>query len=154
MNLGRILANIIERKSESYSLQYSGQFDGFFSKINKIPDISSLKIDNILIITDQTPYSLISISYTVRLAEALGQDTKVYAITEFKHSEAIKKICQENNIKLLELREIKTTNVEIIHKFIDEHNIGLVIISYSHKLKQAILDKVSVSVLVTSLKNF
>lgn len=153
MNLGRIFANIVERKSDSFNLQYSSQFDGFFTKLNEIPDISSIKIDNILLITDQTPFSLISIAYTVRLAESLGQTTNVFAITEFTHSNAIKEVCKENNIQLQELKEIKVVTVEEIDKYVDDHNIGLVVISYAHKLKQSIQEKVSVSILLTSLKN-
>ena len=154
MNFGNILNKIIERKSDNYQLQYGRQFDGFFTSINTIPDINSLKIDPILVITDQSPYSLISISYMVRLADALGvKDTKVFAITEGKHSNTITEICNEYSIQLSELKEYNNLSVEEVQKFVKENDIGLVVLSYAHRLKQAILDQISVTVLVSSLKN-
>ena len=153
MNLGKILSNIIDRKSESYQLQYGRQYDGFFTNLKEIPDISSIKVDQILLITDQSPYSLISIAYMIRLAEALGKETNVYAITEIKHTRTIKEVCKENNIFLKEIKESINLTVDNVHEFVDKNNIGLVIVSYAHKLKQAIIDRISVTVLVTSLKN-
>ena len=153
MNLGNILSNIIDRKSESYKLQYGGQYDGFFTNLKEIPDIASIKVDQILLITDQSPYSLISIAYMIRLAEVLGKETKIYAITEIKHTRTIKEVCNENNIFLKEIKESINLTVDDVHEFVDKNNIGLVIISYAHKLKQIILDRISVTVLVTSLKN-
>ena len=149
MNLGNILKNIIERKSTTYPTIY----DGFFTNISALPDISNLKIDPILVITDQSPYSLIALAYTNRLVEALGKDTKIYAITEGKHTETIKKFSKENNIKLQEIVEFKDPTVEDIHKFVDKNNIELIVISYAHKLKKVILDTISVTVLISSLKN-
>ena len=54
MNLGKILSSLIERKSESYNLQYGVQFDSFFTNLKKIPDISTIKMISILLLTDQT----------------------------------------------------------------------------------------------------
>lgn len=153
MNLGKILSSIVDRKSSAYDLSYSNQFDSFFTKLNNIPDISSLKISKILLITDQTPFSLISIAYMVRFAEALGKETEIYAITEKKHSEALKKICDDHSIQLKEVQETTSPTVDTIRDYIISNDIGLVLISYSHRLKKLILDEVSVSVLITSLKN-
>ena len=89
----------------------------------------------------------------IRLAEVLGKETKIYAITEIKHTRTIKEVCNENNIFLKEIKESINLTVDDVHEFVDKNNIGLVIISYAHKLKQIILDRISVTVLVTSLKN-
>jgi hypothetical protein len=153
MNLGNILNKIIERKAETYKLQYGSQFDSFFTNINEIPNVKSLKIDPILIITDQSPHSLISIAYMVRIAEALGKETNVYALTEKKHSDAIKEVCKEYKIQLQDVKETINPTIDEIKNYVMENNIGLVIISYAHKMKLLILEQVSVTVLISSIKN-
>ena len=153
MNLGKILSNLIDRKSSAYHLTYSHQFDGFFTNLNNIPNISEIKISNILLITDQSPYSLISIAYMVRFNEALGNSSSLFAITEKKHTQVIENICEENNIKLQEIFELNNHSIDDIKDYIIKNDISLIIISYAHKLKQIILENVPVSVLVTSLKN-
>lgn len=154
MNLGKILSSLIERKSESYNLQYGVQFDSFFTNLKKIPDISTIKMNSILLLTDQTPYSLISIAYMVRLADALGKDSKVFALTESKHTQAIKDICKEYTIDLQDIHEIQNVSIDDVQKIVNQNKIGLIIVSYAHKLRQLIQDRISVTVLVTTQKNF
>ena len=154
MNLGKILSSLIERKSESYNLQYGVQFDSFFTNLKKIPDISTIKMNSILILTDQTHYSLISIAYMVRLADALGKDSKVFALTESKHTQAIKDICKEYTIDLQDIHEIQNVSIDDVQKIVNQNKIGLIIVSYAHKLRQLIQDRISVTVLVTTQKNF
>ncbi|OLS19176.1 MAG: hypothetical protein HeimC3_46970 [Candidatus Heimdallarchaeota archaeon LC_3] len=153
MKLGNILENIVKRKIDSYNLTYEKRYNFFFEKLNNIPNLNTLKISPILLVTDLQPNSLVSIAYTIRLAKLLSEDTKLYALTEGKHTDAIKKEFEFHDIRLRKIIETKESNIEDIAKIVDEFGIQLVIVSYAHHLWELIIKKISATVLVTSLKN-
>jgi hypothetical protein len=153
MKLGNILENLFKRKINYYKLTYEQHHDIFLENLKDIPNLKELKISPVLLVTDLQPDSLISIAYTIRIIKALGKETKLYALTEGKHNHAIKKECEEFDIRLEKLIEKSNTNIEDIGKVVDKYEIGLIIISYGHHLWESIINQIPATVLVTSFKN-
>ncbi|MHA2105947.1 MAG: hypothetical protein ACW981_21175 [Candidatus Hodarchaeales archaeon] len=152
MKLGNILEKIVKRKMDSYNLTYEQHHETFFENLNEIPDLNELKISPILLVTDLQPNSLVSIAYTIRLAKLLGKNTKIYALTEGKHTLAIKKEFELLDLQLEEIIENYDVNIENIAKIVDKYGIRLVVVSYAHQLWESIVNQIPATVLVSSLK--
>ncbi|MHA2337206.1 MAG: hypothetical protein ACXACX_07880 [Candidatus Hodarchaeales archaeon] len=153
MKLGNILERLVKRKMEVYNLTYEQHHEIFFENLKEIPDLNELKISPILLVTDSQPDSLISIAYTIRLAKSLGSETKLYVLTEGKHTHTIKEESEEYNIQLEKIIETEKINIDNIAIIVDKYEIGLVVVSYGHQLWDSIINQIPATVLVTSLKN-
>ncbi|OLS23741.1 MAG: hypothetical protein HeimC3_23840 [Candidatus Heimdallarchaeota archaeon LC_3] len=153
MKLGKILENLVKRKMKYYNLTYEQHHEKFFENLKNIPNLNELKISPILLVTDLQPNSLVSIAYTIRLARLLGKETKLYSLTEGKHTNTINKEFEELDIRLEKIIELEVANIEDIAKVVDKYGIRLIIVSYAHHLWESIINQIPATVLVTSLKN-
>jgi hypothetical protein len=153
MTFGKILENLVKRKVKNYDLEYDQHHEISFKILKDIPDLSELKVSPILLVSDRSPNSLISIAYAIKITNSLGKDRKFYALTQGKHSEIIKNECKENKVQLMSLVEKEHIEIEDIYQMVTKFNIGMIIVSYDNQLIDSIINRIPVSVLVTSIKN-
>lgn len=146
--LSRLMNSLVSDRYEEYEEELDRSFDIFLSPA----EIQPLTLNHILLIADDKPHSLISITFAIRFASALK--CPLIAITHKRYQAIIKEEVEHFQLEYTEILEKHTKPLQQIKNIIMTKDINLVIVPMFHQLRSDIVHHMHIPVLVTKVNPF
>ncbi len=152
MTLGEILSDLLQKRLNRDEIQIKEkvvQLEEAFILSSKLDKVT---IAPILLITDAHPRSLIAIAYAFRLAEAIVSN--LFVMTQGFHDELIIQEAKDLNINMKIIQPPRELNIPFIEDFVNNNDIGLIILPFNHILRERIQISINTAILATKIQRF
>ncbi|MHA2275125.1 MAG: hypothetical protein ACXAC2_05135 [Candidatus Kariarchaeaceae archaeon] len=151
MTPGNILHRIKEKVLTTNQLKYEEIYENFFEKYLTPRDLKFVVFKKIFLLLDKRPHSLISISYALFFAKLT--DSEIYVITQGLHDSIVADEAKEEGIHLT-IHSLKTMDLNIVLDRIYNTQPDLVILNYTHSLRNQIQNIIRCPILTVKASHF
>ncbi|MHA2169438.1 MAG: hypothetical protein ACXAB7_06045 [Candidatus Kariarchaeaceae archaeon] len=146
--LNRLMNSLVSNRYDEYEEEIDRAFDIFLSPT----EIEPLTLNNILLVTDDKPHSLISIAYAIRFAS--GLNCPLIAIANEKYKTIIKEEVERFQLEYTEVLEGQKALLEQIHDITETNEISFIVVPMFHPMRGDIIHHMHIPVLVTKVNPF